>query len=206
MTEIIRTHLADLLTRQDVQNLINNVKDANETLISELVPKMLSVGEIEKVLQNLLAEGISIRDLVTIFETLADYATTTHDTDVLTEYVRQSLKRAISNQYFFSNETTSVITLDPKVEQEIMNAVKQTEQGSYLALDPEYTQKLMISLKEEMSKLEELGRTPIIITSPIVRMYFKRLTEEQFKNLHVLSYNEIDSDVELQSVGMVTVE
>ena len=206
LTEIIRTHLADLLTRQDVQNLINNVKDANETLISELVPKMLSVGEIEKVLQNLLAEGISIRDLVTIFETLADYATTTHDTDVLTEYVRQSLKRAISNQYFFSNEITSVITLDPKVEQEIMNAVKQTEQGSYLALDPEYTQKLMISLKEEMSKLEELGRTPIIITSPIVRMYFKRLTEEQFKNLHVLSYNEIDSDVELQSVGMVTVE
>ena len=206
LTEIIRTHLADLLTRQDVQNLINNVKDANETLISELVPKMLSVGEIEKVLQNLLAEEISIRDLVTIFETLADYATTTHDTDVLTEYVRQSLKRAISNQYFFSNETTSVITLDPKVEQEIMNAVKQTEQGSYLALDPEYTQKLMISLKEEMSKLEELGRTPIIITSPIVRMYFKRLTEEQFKNLHVLSYNEIDSDVELQSVGMVTVE
>ena len=206
LTEIIRTHLADLLTRQDVQNLINNVKDANETLISELVPKMLSVGEIEKVLQNLLAEGISIRDLVTIFETLADYATTTHDTDVLTEYVRQSLMRAISNQYFFSNETTSVITLDPKVEQEIMNAVKQTEQGSYLALDPEYTQKLMISLKEEMSKLEELGRTPIIITSPIVRMYFKRLTEEQFKNLHVLSYNEIDSDVELQSVGMVTVE
>lgn len=206
LTEIIRTHLADLLTRQDVQNLINNVKDANETLISELVPKMLSVGEIEKVLQNLLAEGISIRDLVTIFETLADYATTTHDTDVLTEYVRQSLKRAISNQYFFSNETTSVITLDPKVEQEIMNAVKQTEQGSYLALDPEYTQKLMISLKEEMSKLEELGRTPIIITSPIVRMYFNRLTEEQFKNLHVLSYNEIDSDVELQSVGMVTVE
>lgn len=206
LTEIIRTHLADLLTRQDVQNLINNVKDANETLISELVPKMLSVGEIEKVLQNLLAEGISIRDLVTIFETLADYATTTHDTDVLTEYVRQSLKRAISNQYFFSNETTSVITLDPKVEQEIMNAVKQTEQGSYLALDPEYTQKLMISLKEEMSKLEELGKTPIIITSPIVRMYFKRLTEEQFKNLHVLSYNEIDSDVELQSVGMVTVE
>ncbi len=206
LTEIIRSHLAELLTRQDVQNLINNVKDANETLITELVPKMLSVGEIEKVLQNLLAEGISIRDLVTLFETLADYPPTTHDTDVLTEYVRQSLKRAISNQYFFSNETTSVITLDPKVEQEIMNAVKQTEQGSYLALDPEYTQKLMISLKEEMGKLEELGRTPIIITSPIVRMYFKRLTEEQFRNLHVLSYNEIDSDVELQSVGMVTVE
>ncbi len=206
LMEIIRTHLDELLTRQDVQNLINNVKEANDTLINELVPKLLGVGEIQKVLQNLLAEGISIRDLVTIFETLADYASTTRDTDILTEYVRQNLKRAISNQYFSSNEATSVVTLDPKVEQEIMNAVKQTEQGSYLALDPEYTQQLMVSLREETGKLEELGRTPIIITSPIVRMYLKKLTMEQFRNLHVLSYNEIDSDMELQSVGMVTVE
>lgn len=206
LTEVIRSHLAELLTRQDVQNLIDNVQEANTTLISELVPKLLNVGEIQKVLQNLLAEGISIRDLVTIFETLADYATTTHDTDVLTEYVRQSLKRAISNQYFFSNEPTSVVTLDPKAEQEIMSSVKQTEQGSYLALDPAYTQSLMESIRTEIQKLEELGRTPILITSPIVRMYVKKLTEEQFKHLHVLSYNEIDSDVELQSVGMVTVE
>ena len=206
LTEVIRSHLAELLTRQDVQNLIENVQEANTTLISELVPKLLNVGEIQKVLQNLLAEGISIRDLVTIFETLADYATTTHDTDVLTEYVRQNLKRAISNQYFFSNEPTSVVTLDPKVEQEIMGAVKQTEQGSYLALDPAYTQSLMESIRDEIQKLEELGRTPILITSPIVRMYVKKLTEEQFRNLHVLSYNEIDSEVELQSVGMVTVE
>lgn len=206
LMEIIRSHLDELLTRQDVHNLIENVKEANETLVSELVPKLLNVGEIQKVLQNLLAEGISIRDLVTIFETLADYAPTTHDTDVLTEYVRQSLKRAISNQYFNNNETTSVVTLDPNVEQVIMDSVKQTEQGAYLALDPDYTNRLMTSLREETDKLEELGRTPIIITSPIVRMYLKKLTQEQFRNLHVLSYNEIDSDVELQSVGMVTVE
>ena len=206
LTEIIRTHLDELLTRQDVQNLIDNVRDANETLIGELVPKLLSVGEIQKVLQNLLAEGISIRDLVTIFETLADHAATTRDTDILTEYVRQNLKRAISNQYFFSNEPTSVVTLDPKVEQDIMDSVKQTEQGSYLALDPDYTQRLTAALREEAAKLEELGKTPIIITSPIVRMYFRKLMAEQFRNLHVLSYNEIDSDVELQSVGMVTVE
>ena len=206
LMEIIRSHLDELLTRQDVHNLIENVKEANETLVSELVPKLLNVGEIQKVLQNLLAEGISIRDLVTIFETLADYAPTTHDTDVLTEYVRQSLKRAISNQYFNINETTSVVTLDPNVEQVIMDSVKQTEQGAYLALDPDYTNRLMTSLREETDKLEELGRTPIIITSPIVRMYLKKLTQEQFRNLHVLSYNEIDSDVELQSVGMVTVE
>lgn len=204
LMEIIRSHLDELLTRQDVHNLIENVKEANETLVSELVPKLLNVGEIQKVLQNLLAEGISIRDLVTIFETLADYAPTTHDTDVLTEYVRQSLKRAISNQYFNNNETTSVVTLDPNVEQVIMDSVKQTEQGAYLALDPDYTNRLMTSLREETDKLEELGRTPIIITSPIVRMYLKKLTQEQFRNLHVLSYNEIDSDVELQSVGMVT--
>ena len=206
LMEIIRSHLDELLTRQDVHNLIENVKEANETLVSELVPKLLNVGEIQKVLQNLLAEGISIRDLVTIFETLADYAPSTHDTDVLTEYVRQSLKRAISNQYFNNNETTSVVTLDPNVEQVIMDSVKQTEQGAYLALDPDYTNRLMTSLREETDKLEELGRTPIIITSPIVRMYLKKLTQEQFRNLHVLSYNEIDSDVELQSVGMVTVE
>lgn len=206
LMEIIRTHLDELLTRQDVHNLIENVKEANDTLVSELVPKLLNVGEIQKVLQNLLAEGISIRDLVTIFETLADYAPTTHDTDVLTEYVRQNLKRAISNQYFNNNEVTNVVTLDPNVEQQIMDSVKQTEQGSYLALDPDYTQRLMTSLQEETNKLEELGRTPILITSPIVRMYIKKLTAEQFKNLHVLSYNEIESDVELQSVGMVTVE
>lgn len=206
LMEVITQNIHELLTRQDVQNLIDNVKDANETLVSELVPKMLSVGEIQKVLQNLLQEGISIRDLITIFETLADYAPTTHDTDILTEYVRQSLKRAISNKYFANKDMTSVITLDPKVEQEIMNSVKQTEQGAYLALDPEYSAKIVESLQEQTSKLEELGHTPIIITSPIVRMYFKHLTMEQFKNLQVLSYNEIDSDVELQSVGMVTVE
>lgn len=204
LTEVIRNHLDELLTRQDVQNLINNVKEANETLIGELVPKLLGVGEIQKVLQNLLREGISIRDLITIFETLADYAPTTHDTDVLTEYVRQSLKRAISSKFFPVNETTSVITLDPKVEQEIMNSVKQTEQGAYLTLDPEKTQQIIQSLKAETTKLENMGRSPIIVTSPIVRMYFKKLTEDYMQELIVVSYNEIENNVELQSVGMVT--
>lgn len=205
LTEVIRSHIHELLTRQDVQNLVNTVQESHQTLISELVPKLLSIGEIQKVLQNLLREGISIRDLVTIFETLADYASTTRDVDVLTEYVRQSLKRAISNKYFPPNEMTSVVTLDPKVEQEIMGAVKQTEQGSYLALDPSITKGIIESVQEEIRKLEELGKNPIIITSPIVRMYFKRLTQDYFKDLIVVSYNEIDSNVELQSVGMVTV-
>lgn len=205
LTEVIRNHLDELMTRQDVQNLINNVQEANQTLISELVPKLLGVGEIQKVLQNLLSEGISIRDLITIFETLADYAPTTRDTDVLTEYVRQSLKRAISNKYFPQNETTSVVTLDPKIEQEIMGAVKQTEQGAYLTLEPETTKAIIGSVEEEVAKLENLGKNPIVITSPIVRMYFKKLTEDYFKDLIVVSYNEIESNVELQSVGMVSI-
>lgn len=205
LTEVIRNHLDELLTRQDVQNLINNIQEQNTTLISDLVPKLLGVGEIQKVLQNLLREGISIRDLVTIFETLADNATTTRDTDVLTEYVRQSLKRAISNKYFPANEMTSVVTLDPKIEQEIMGAVKQTEQGAYINLDPDRTKNILESVRDEVDKMEELGKNPIIITSPIVRMYFKKITEEQFRDLIVVSYNEIENDVELQSIGMVTV-
>ena len=169
------------------------------------MPKLLGVGEIQKVLQNLLREGISIRDLITIFETLADYAPTTRDTDVLTEYARQNLRRAISNKYFPANETTSVVTLDPKIEQDIMGSVKQTEQGAFLSLDPDEKQAIINAVQKETAKLEDLGKNPIVITSPIVRMYFKKLTEDYFKDLIVVSYNEIESNVELQSVGMVTV-
>ena len=204
LTEIIRQHIAELLTRQDVQNLVNNLKETNPSLVDELIPKLLGLGEVQKVLQNLLKEGISIRDLLTIFETLADYAPSTRDTDILTEYVRQSLKRAISNKFFPPNETTSVVTLDPKIEQEIMASVKQTENGAYLTLDPERTKAIIKSVETEIAKLENLGKNPIIITSPIVRMYFKRLTEDYVKDLIVVSYNEVENNVELQSVGMVT--
>ena len=204
LTEIIRQHIAELLTRQDVQNLVNNLKETNPSLVDELIPKLLGLGEVQKVLQNLLKEGISIRDLLTIFETLADYAPSTRDTDILTEYVRQSLKRAISNKFFPPNETTSVVTLDPKIEQEIMASVKQTENGAYLTLDPERTKAIIKSVETEIAKLENLGKNPIVITSPIVRMYFKRLTEDYVKDLIVVSYNEVENNVELQSVGMVT--
>ena len=204
LTEVIKAHIAELLTRQDTQNLINNIKESNPTLVDELVPKLMGVGDIQKVLQNLLSEGISIRDLLTIFETLADYAGTTRDPDILTEYVRQSLKRAISSKFFMPSDTTSVITLDPTLEQEIMGAVKQTEQGGYINLAPDRVKKIMNSVEAEIAKLEEMGRVPIIITSPIVRAYFKKLTMDYFKDLIVISYNEVESNVELQSVGMVT--
>jgi len=204
LTEIIRGHISELLTRQDVQNLVNNLKEANPALVDELVPKLLGLGDIQKVLQNLLKEGVSIRDLLSIFETLADYAPSTRDTDILTEYVRQGLKRAISSRFFPANETTSVVTLDPKLEQAIMGAVKQTEQGAYLNLDPDKTKAIIKSVEQETRKLEDMGRAPIVITSPIVRIYFKRLTEDYYRDLIVISYNEIESNVELQSVGMVT--
>nr|WP_251207136.1 flagellar biosynthesis protein FlhA [Acetatifactor aquisgranensis] len=204
LTEIIRQHIDELLSRQDVQNLVNNMKETNPSLVEELVPKLLGLGEIQKVLQNLLKEGISIRDLLTIMETLADYAPATRDTDILTEYVRQSLKRAISTKYFPSHETTSVVTLDPKVEQEIMGSVKQTENGAFLNLDPGRSRAIIDSVGKEVQKLENLGKNPIVITSPIVRMYFKRLTEDYFRELVVVSYNEVETNVELQSVGMVT--
>ncbi len=204
LTEVIRQHISELLTRQDTQNLVNNLKESNPEVVDELIPKILGIGEVQKVLQNLLKEGISIRDLLTIFETLADYGASTRDTDILTEYCRQALKRAISARYFQMGESTSVVTLDPAIEQEIMGSVKQTEQGSYITLPPDRTKAIMASAEAETRKLEEMGRNPIVLTSPIVRIYFKKLSEDYIKDLIVVSYSEIDSNVELQSVGIIT--
>ena len=206
LTEVVRQHIAELLTRQDVQNLVNNLKETNPVLVEELTPAMMSLGDIQKVLQNLLSEGISIRDLLSIFEILADHAQTARDPDVLTEYVRQGLRRAISSRYFMSGEgmKNSVVTVDPKIEQEIMQNVKQTEQGAYLSLDPERIRLIMESTRTEIGKLEEMGRNPIVVCSPIVRMYFKRMSDDYFEDLIVVSYNEIEPGVELESVGMIT--
>lgn len=204
LTEVIKRHLHELLSRQDVQTLINNVNETHPTLISELTPKLLSVGDIQKVLGNLLKEGISIRDLASICEILADYATSVRDTDVLTEYVRQGLSRSISKKLFMQT-TNQVITLDPNVEQQIMASVQHTEQGAYVALDPKVVQKLVAQLKKEVSKLTSVGLQPIILTSPIVRIYFKHLTEQYIPDLIVVSYNEIEQDVQIQSIGMVSI-
>ncbi|MBQ7463277.1 MAG: FHIPEP family type III secretion protein, partial [Lachnospiraceae bacterium] len=203
LTEVIRTHISELLTRQDTQNLINNLKESNPSVVEELTPKLLGLGEIQKVLQNLLKEGISIRDLLTIFETMADYAATTRDTDVLTEYCRQALKRAISARFFEPGDTTSVVTLDPVIEQEIMASVKQTEQGAYLTLAPDRTKAIISATEAELKKLDDLGKSQIVITSPIVRIYFKKLVEDYFEEIIVISYNEIENDVEVQSIGMI---
>lgn len=204
LTEVIKKYLYELLSRQDVQVLIDNVRETHPVLIDELTPKLLSVGEIQKVLANLLKENVSIRDLVTIFESLADHAASVRDVDILTEYARQALSRSISEKVL-GNSPNQVITLDPAIEQQIMDSVQQTEQGAYVALNPEITQEILDSLQEELTRLTSIGLQPIILTSPIVRIYFRHLTEQYLPNLTILSYNEIDPSVEIQSIGMVSI-
>ncbi|MBQ7677269.1 MAG: FHIPEP family type III secretion protein, partial [Lachnospiraceae bacterium] len=206
LTEVVRRHIAELLTRQDVQNLVNNLKETNPVLVDELTPNLLGLGDIQKVLQNLLTEGISIRDLLSIFEILADHATTTHDTDILTEYVRTGLKRAISGRYFMTGDgvKNQVVTVSPELEKEIMSSIKQTEAGAYLTLAPERINRIVESTQQETAKLEELGMNPIVVCSPIVRMYFKKLTEDYFADLVVVSFNELEPNVVIESVGMIT--
>ncbi|MCG8334410.1 MAG: flagellar biosynthesis protein FlhA, partial [Proteobacteria bacterium] len=204
LTEVVKKFAHELLGRQDVQTLIDNVKESYPTIVEELVPKLLSVGEIQKVLANLLREGVCIRDMVTIMETLADFAPVTRDPDMLTEYVRQALGRAISKS-FITPDNNNVITLDPQVEQMIMDSVQKTEAGSYLSLEPATANKIIANLGKYVEKIAKLGRQPIVLASPIVRLYFKRLTEQSIPGLVVLSYNELDSTAEVQSIGMVTI-
>lgn len=203
LTEVIKQHGHELLGRQEVQMLLDNLKERNSVLVEEVVPKLLSLGELQKILGNLIREGISIRDMVTILETLADYAGIVRDPDLLTEYVRQALSRAIT-QKFIPDNKGKVLTLDNQLEKEIMDNVQQTEHGSYLSMAPEKTQRIFNNLMQEVSRISSLGMTPIVLTSPVVRIYFKRLTEQVMPDLVVLSYNELDSRVEVQSLGVVS--
>jgi len=202
MTEVIKRHAHELLGRQDVQTLLDNVKSTYPAIVEELVPKQLTLGEVQKVLCNLLREGVSIRDLVTILETLADYAPVTRDSDMLTEYVRQALGRAISKS-FITPDNSDVITLDPQLEQMIMDSVQKTEAGSYLTIEPSVSGKIINNLSKLVEKLAQLGKQPVVLASPMVRLYFKRLTEQAIPGLVVLSYNELDPSMEVKSVGMV---
>ena len=204
MTEIIRRHIHELLSRQDVQTLVDNVRNSYPAIVEELVPKMMSLGEIQKVLANLLRESVSIRDMVTILETLADYAPVTRDPDMLTEYVRQSLGRAISKVYLNSS-SNEVITLDPKLEQLIIDSVQKNEAGTYIAIEPEISNKIVARTAGLAEKMAQSGKQPIILASPVVRLYFKRLTEHAIPGLTVLSYNELDPSIEVNAIGMVSI-
>jgi flagellar biosynthesis protein FlhA len=204
LTEVVKAHAYELLGRQDVQKLIDNIREAYPALIDDVTPKMLSIGEIQKVLANLLKENVSIRDMVTIMETLADYSPMTKDADMLTEYVRQSLRRSITKRFIIENKA-KVITLDSSLEQSIMDSVQQTEYGAYLNLDPQTVQHIYNSLSREIQRFSNIGEQPMVLASPVVRIYFKKLTEQVAPGLTVLSYNELDPSVEVQSIGVVRI-
>lgn len=203
LTEIIKKHAHELLGRQETQSLIDNLKEAYPALVEELIPNVLSIGDVQKVLAKLLKEKVSIRDLVTIFETLADYGTYTKDPDVLTEYVRQALSRQITQTFASGGEPLKVVTVGPGVEKKIAESVQQTEQGSYLALDPATSQLLFRKMNEEVGKLAQMGQQPIILTSPTIRMYLRQLLERTLFDIPILSYSELEPSVEIQSVGVV---
>ncbi len=204
LTEIVKNNASKLLSRQDVKMLIDNVREEHPALVDEITPKELSLGEIQKVLANLLKEQIPIRDMVTILETLADYANMTRDSDMLTEYVRQNLSRYITQKYVEDN-SLKVVTINPELEQIIMNSINQTENGAYINLEPNMIQQILNSTFASLERLTSIGLQPIVLTAPILRIYFKRLTEQSLKDLIVLSYNEVEPSVEVQSVGVVTV-
>jgi len=205
ISEVIKKHAHELLGRQETQTLIDNLGKTYPKLVEELVPHVLNLGNIMRVLQNLLREGISIRDLRSILETMADYAHVTQDTDILTEYVRHALSRSISAAHTQNDGTMPVITMDRKVEDSIQTAIQHRERGSYLALDPKTAQKILDSLNTLLTAFTG-GQQPVLLVLPQIRPHVRRLTERYFPNLAVLSHNEITSQIRIQSIGTVTID
>ncbi|CAI9390902.1 flagellar biosynthesis protein FlhA [Niallia sp. HCP3S3_B10] len=206
ITEVIKANAYELLGRQETKQLVDHVKESYPILIEEVTPSPLSIGEIQKVLAKLLKENVSIRNLPVIFETLADFGKMTSDTDLLVEYVRQSLARQITNQYSNQNDSLKVVTLSGKVEKLIVDNIQQTEHGNFLALDPSVSQSILESIAGQIEQLSVMEQLPILLCSPAVRMYIRQLTERYFPQVPVLSYNELEANVEVQSVGVVNIE
>jgi flagellar biosynthesis protein FlhA len=202
LTEVIKSHAADILGRQDVQTLLDTLKQNYPAIVQDLVPQQLSLGELHRVLTSLLRERISIRDMVSILETLADYALMTKDIEILTEYVRQALSRQISKQYAPTG-TLAALALDPQIERAVADAVQKNEQGSYVALDPSVANQLFNQLSDQIQKMGSMGYQPIVLCSPGIRLYFRKLIERVAPHVIVLSYGELDPKTAVQTVGMV---
>lgn len=202
-SEIMKRYAHELLSRQDVNTMVENVKKTNPIVVDDLIPKVISVGYLQKVLSNLLKEGIPIRDLETILETLGDHTNVLKDVDIVTEYVRQSLKRTITHRFAEAN-SLRVITLDTAIEDMIVSSVKKNDQGSYLAMSPDVIQHIVAATNAEIDKIKDVIPTVIILTSPVVRIYFKKLTDQFIPNITVLSYSEIDSTAQIQAIGNIT--
>jgi flagellar biosynthesis protein FlhA len=203
LTEVIRTNAADLLGRQEVQALVDTVKKTHPAVVKELVPDTMQLGDIQKILQNLVRERVSIRDLVTILETIADNIHVTKDVEILTECVRVALSRVICRDYMNNEGIINVITLEPQVEQIIGGSIQRSEVGTFLALDPNIGQEILTKLSAEIDKLQEQGLQPMCLVAPQIRPAFRKLVERSFPTLVVLSWNEIAPKVNVNSVGMV---
>ncbi len=201
LSDVIRNHAHELLGRQDVQQLLDSLKASHPKVVEELIPNLLSLGGVGKVLQNLLMEQIPIRDLLTILETLADWALMTKDIDVLTEHVRQALARTITRLYQTSDGNIPLIILDQSIENAVSGAIQHTEQGSFLAMEPNIAQKIMKILAGNLEKFSQLNRQPIVLCSAQIRSHFKKLVDRFIPNLVVLSHNDILNNVKIQSIG-----
>lgn len=202
-SEIMKRYAHELLSRQDVSTMLDNVKKTNPIVVDDIIPKVISVGYLQKILANLLKEGIPIRDLETILETIGDHSNVLKDTDIITEYVRQSLKRTITHRFAEAN-SLRVITLDTQIEDLIVSSVKKSDQGSYLAMPPDMIQRIVTASNREIDKIKDVIPTVIILTSPVVRIYYKKLTEQFIPNITVLSYSEIDSTAQIQAIGNIS--
>jgi flagellar biosynthesis protein FlhA len=204
LTETIRRHTADLLTRQDVRTLLDSLKQHNAAVVDEVVPDLLSVGELQRVLQALLREGVSIRDLGAIVEASGDRARVTRDPELLAEYARQALGRTIVSPYLDAERTLRAITLDPHLEQEVSDAIAQTPDGEYLAMDPTRAQALVHQLSNHVEQAVTRGRRPVLICSSRVRRHLRRLCEQALPQLSVCAYNEIAPGIGVETIGVVT--
>jgi flagellar biosynthesis protein FlhA len=205
LTEVIKRHAHELLGRQETRALIDNVRETAPVLVDELIPSLLAIGDVQKVLQKLLREKVSVRNLHVILEALADQALYTKDPDVLTEYVRQAMARQITLQFTEPGQPLRVLTAGAGLEKAISERVEQSEQGSYLAMDPETSQRIFQNMSTEVSKMINSGQQPIILSSPAVRMYLRQLVDRMMPDVPVLSYSELEPHVEVQSVGMVNI-
>ncbi|WP_425350697.1 flagellar biosynthesis protein FlhA [Clostridium muellerianum] len=205
LTETIKNHSYELLGRQEVKVMVDSVKEKYSAVVEELIPDLLTIGELQKVLQNLLKERVSIKDMVTIMESLADNSRTTKDIEVLTEYVRFALGRSICNPLVDENRAISVVTLNPQIEDLVGNNIQKSMQGSFPAIDPDTTSKILSAVKETLDSVYFYENQPVILVSPKIRPAFRRLIEMVFPAVNVLSLNEIPNDIEIKTEGMVSI-
>lgn len=206
LSEVIKEHGYELIGRQQVKELLDVVKEKYSAVVQELIPDLLSLGEVQKVLQNLLRERVPINDLVTILETLADYAPNTKDIELLTEYVRTALSRNIVLPYLDENKVIHVITIHPKLEQYLSDNIQRSFQGSFPAIEPSVNTKILENIHEQIDRLSMQQINPVILTSPKIRAAFKRMIELAFPGIAVLSLNEIPNSIEIKVEGMVKVD